>query len=134
MYFWNYAFKTSLFGEFEMLRSVVGRNFATLLSCSFLGLLIYALRGFWRTKLQMVHWFLLLQGAAFIAALMFLRITHTYACSNDFRYILPAVICFVPFVAQGITCEGASVKWKVLGYALVSGFVLCTAILFILIM
>ncbi|MBR4783840.1 MAG: glycosyltransferase family 39 protein [Fibrobacter sp.] len=134
VYFWNYAFKTSLFGEFEMLRSVVGRNFATLLSCSFLGLVVYALRGFWRTKLQMVHWFLLLQGTAFVAALMFLRIRHSFACSNDFRYILPVIICFVPFVAQGITCEGASLKWKVLGYALVSAFVVCTAILLILAM
>lgn len=133
-YFWNYAFKTSLFGEFEMVRNVVGRNLATVVSCTFLGLIVYAVRCFWKTKLRMIHWFLLLQGAAFIAALMFLRMKHPYSCSNDFRYILPAIICFIPFVAQGITSEGASIKWKVLGYGLVLAFVLCTAVLFILAM
>ncbi|MBR4915484.1 MAG: glycosyltransferase family 39 protein [Fibrobacter sp.] len=133
-YFWNYAFKTSLFGEFEMVRNVVGRNLATVVSCTFLGLIVYAARCFWKTKLRMIHWFLLLQGAAFIAALMFLRMKHPYSCSNDFRYILPAIICFIPFVAQGITSEGASIKWKVLGYGLVLAFVLCTAVLFILAM
>ena len=131
-YFWNYAFKTSLFGEFEMVRNVVGRNLATIMSCTFLGLIVYAARSFWKTKLRMIHWFLLLQGAAFIAALMFLRMKHPYSCSNDFRYILPAIICFIPFVAQGITNEGASIKWRVLGYGLVLTFVLCTAVLFIL--
>ena len=133
-YFWNYAFKTSLFGEFEMTRNMVGRNLATVVSCTFLGLIVYAARCFWKTKLRMIHWFLLLQGAAFIAALMFLRMKHPYSCSNDFRYILPAIICFIPFVAQGITSEGASIKWKVLGYGLVLAFVLCTAVLFILAM
>lgn len=133
-YFWNYAFKTSLFGEFEMVRNVVGRNLATVVSCTFLGLIVYAARCFWKTKLRMIHWFLLLQGAAFIAALMFLRMKHPYSCSNDFRYILPAIICFIPFVAQGITSEGTSIKWKVLGYGLVLAFVLCTTALFILAM
>lgn len=133
-YFWNYAFKTSLFGEFEMVRNVVGRNLATIVSCSFLGLIVYAARCFWKTRLRMIHWFLLLQGAAFIAALMFLRMKHPYSCSNDFRYILPAIICFIPFVAQGITSEGASIKWKVLGYGMVLAFVLCTTVLFILAM
>ena len=60
-YFWNYAFKTSLFGEFEMVRNVVGRNLATVVSCTFLGLIVYAARCFWKTKLLMIHWFLLLQ-------------------------------------------------------------------------
>ena len=131
-YFWNYAFKTSLFGEFEMVRNVMGRNLATIVSCAFLGLIVYAARCFWKTKLQMIHWFLLLQGVTFITALMFLRMKHPYSCSNDFRYILPAIICFIPFVAQGITNEGASIKWRVLGYGLVLTFVLCTAVLFIL--
>lgn len=131
-YFWNYAFKTSLFGEFEMTRNMVGRNLATIVSSAFLGLIVYAIRCFWRTELLMIHWFLLLQGATFIAALMFLRMLHPYSCSNDFRYILPAIICFIPFVAQGIT--SASTKWRVLGYGLVLIFVLCTAVLFILAM
>ena len=133
-YFWNYSFKTALFGEFDLVRNVTGRTAATFVSASFLGLLAYAARGFWKTKLQAVHWILLLQAAAFFAALMFLRIKHPYACSNDFRYIAPVILSFVPFVGYGIQAEGASTKWKVLGYALVLAFVLSTAVLYILAM
>lgn len=133
-FFWNYTFKSALFGEFELSRVALGRTFATLVSVTFLGLLVYAVRGFWKTRLNTVHWLLLIQGAAFIAALMFLRIKLPYACSNDFRLIAPAILSFIPFVALGVNVEGASVKWKVLGYALVAGFVLSTVFLYILAM
>ena len=132
--FWNYSFKTSLFGEFNLVHNATGRTLATFISGSFVGLAVYAARGFWRNRLRAMHWILLLQGVAFFGALMFLRIKHPYACSNDFRYILPVVLCFIPFVAQGITLEGASTKWKVLGYALTFVFVACTAVLYILAM
>ncbi|WP_290735329.1 MULTISPECIES: glycosyltransferase family 39 protein [unclassified Fibrobacter] len=133
-FFWNYAFKSSMFGEFELVRNETGRTLATLMSVSFLGMLVYAARGFWKARLGAIHWILLLQGAAFFAALMFLRIKVPYSCSNDFRYIAPVILSFVPFVGWGVSLEGASTKWKVLGYALVSLFVLSTAILYILAM
>ena len=112
----------------------LGRTFATLVSVTFLGLLVYAVRGFWKTRLKTIHWLLLMQGGAFIAALMFLRIKLPFACSNDFRLIAPAILSFIPFVAMGVNVEGGSLKWKVLGYALVAGFVLSTVILYILAM
>ena len=133
-YFWNYPFKSALSGEFELSRVALGRTFATLVSVSFLGLLVYAVRGFWKTRLKTIHWLLLMQGGAFIAALMFLRIKLPFACSNDFRLIAPAILSFIPFVAMGVNVEGGSLKWKVLGYALVAGFVLSTVILYILAM
>ncbi len=133
-FFWNYSFKTAMFGEFELVPNVNGRTLATIMSVTFLGLLVYAARGFWKTRLQAIHWILLLQAVAFFAALMFLRIKVPYSCSNDFRYIAPVVLSFIPFVAMGIHVEGASLKWKVLGYALVAGFVLSTVILYILAM
>ena len=133
-FFWNYTFKSALFGEFELSRVPLGRTFATLVSVTLLGLIVYAVRGFWKTRLNMVHWLLLIQGAAFIAALMFLRIKLPYACSNDFRLIAPAILSFIPFVALGVNVEGASFKWKVLCYALVVGFVVSTVILYILAM
>jgi hypothetical protein len=37
-------------------------------------------------------------------------------------------------MATGISLEGSSVKWKVLGYALVAAFALSTVILYILAM
>ena len=133
-YFWNYTFKSALSGEFELSRVALGRTFATLVSVTFLGLLVYAVRGFWKTRLKTIHWLLLMQGGAFIAALMFLRIKLPFACSNDFRLIAPAILSFIPFVAMGVNVEGGSLKWRVLGYALVAGFVLSTVILYILAM
>ena len=131
-YFWNYMFKTSLFGEFNISPDSLFRNLAVFISVFFLGLLVYALRGFWKEKLQAIHWLLIIQGVAFVAALMFLRIKHPYACSNDFRYIAPAIVSFIPFVSIGVLQKDASIKWKTLGYALIWGFVLCSAILYIL--
>lgn len=133
-YFWNYTLKSAMFGEFEILRTATGRTCATIMSVTLLGLLGYAARGFWKTKLQSIHWILLLQGAAFLAAMMFLRIKHPYSCSNDFRFIAPIILCFVPFVAWGILDKDGSAKWRVLGYAFVAGFVLSTVILYILAM
>jgi hypothetical protein len=133
-YFWNYSFKSALSGEFDLVQNASGRSAATFASASFLGLLVYAARGFWKTKLQSMHWILILQGFAFIAALMFLRIKHPYACSNDFRYIAPAILSFIPFVALGVTLREVSVKWKVFGYALILTFVLSTIVLYILAM
>ena len=133
-YFWNYSFKSALTGEFSMGQDLSGRSAATFVSASFLGLLVYSARGFWKTKLQTIHWILLLQGVAFIAALMFLRIKHPFACSNDFRYIAPAILSFIPFVALGVTLKESSVKWKVLGYAIIAAFALSTIVLYILAM
>ena len=133
-YFWNYSFKSAISGEFELVKNAAGRSAATFAGVAFLGMLVYAARGFWKTKLKSIHWILLLQGIVFFAALMFLRIKHPYACSNDFRYIAPAILSFIPFVAQGITLEDASVKWKVFGYALMLTFVLSTIVLYILAM
>lgn len=131
-YFWNYSLKTAMFGEFELVRTQMGRTLATLMSVALLGLLVYAARGFWKTKLQVMHWILLMQTVAFFAALMFLRIKVPFSCSNDFRYIAPVVSSIVPFVAWGITLEGGSLKWKVLGYGLVLMFALSTVFLYIL--
>ena len=133
-FFWNYSFKSAMFGEFELVRNATGRTLATLMSVSFLGLMVYAARGFWKTKLQAMHWILLLQAVAFFGALMVLRIKVPFSCSNDFRYIAPVVLSMVPFMATGITLEGSSLKWKVLGYALVAAFALSTVILYILAM
>lgn len=128
-YFWNYTLKTALFGEFKLLETAAGKLLATLISVSFLGMVVVAIRGFWKTRLNAIHWILVLQGVAFLAALAFLRNKIPYACSNDFRYILPSLMSLIPFVGLGINVEGGSCKWKVMGYALVVVFVVCSAVL-----
>jgi len=130
-YFWNYTLKTSLFGEFRLLETAAGKVLASCISLSFLGMVVVAIRGFWKTRLKAIHWILLLQGVAFFAALAFLRNKIPYACSNDFRYILPVLLSFIPFVGLGINVEGASCKWKTLGYTLVFVFVGCSVALMV---
>lgn len=130
-YFLNYMFKTSLFGEFKLLETAMGKILATVISMSFLGMVVVAARGFWSTKLRGVHWILLLQAVAFVAALAFLRNKIPFSCSNDFRYIVPVLLSFVPFVSMGLHVDGSSTKWKVFGYAQVIIFVVASALLMI---
>ena len=133
-FFWNYALKSSMFGEWSMLPTANGRFWATMMSVFLLGLIVYAVRGFWKTRLGLVHWILLLQGVAFIAALMALRIKYPFACSNDFRYILPILLSFAPFVAMGVTLKESSTSWKVCGYITVAAFIVSSAVLYIMVM
>jgi hypothetical protein len=133
-FFWNYALKSSMFGEWSMLPTTNGRFWATMMSVFLLGLIVYAIRGFWKTRLNLVHWLLLLQGIAFIASLMALRIKYPFACSNDFRYILPILLSFAPFVAMGVTLKESSTSWKVCGYITVAAFVVSSAVLYIMVM
>lgn len=128
-YFINYAFKTSLFGEFKLVDTIFGRTLATLISLSFLSMLVYAIRGWWKTKLNIYHWLLLIQGVIFFAALAFLRIKYPYSCSNDFRYILPVLLSFIPYVGIGTYLEGSSLKWKVMGTITLAVFAVCSILL-----
>ena len=133
-FFWNYALTSSMFGEWSMLPTANGRFWATMMSVFLLGLIVFAIRGFWKTRLGLVHWILLLQGVAFIAALMALRIKYPFACSNDFRYILPVLLSFAPFVAMGVTLKEASTGWRVIGCITVASFIVSSAVLYIMVM
>jgi hypothetical protein len=131
-YFWNYTLKSSLFGEFRLGESTPIKVLASLVGTTLLGLIAYAVRGFWKTKSSAEYWVVFLNGFAFIAALMAFRIMVPYSCSNDFRFIVPVLLSFVYFVALGVNVEGGSAKWKVVGNALVVVFALCSAVLYIL--
>ena len=114
IFFWNYTLKTSLFGEFKILESALGKNLASLLSCNLLLMLVAFVYGLWKSKLSRIDFILLSQMVLFLFALMYLRMTLPYACSNDFRYILPLLLSFIPFVVRGSFSETASLKWKIL--------------------
>lgn len=128
-YFLNYAFKSSLFGEFKLVETALGKTLASFISVSFLGLIVFAIRGWWKTKLDVYHWILFIQGILFFAALGYLRYKYPYACSNDFRYIMPALLSFVPYVGLGVYQEEYSCKWKVLGVMAVIVFVVSSVLL-----
>ncbi len=113
-FFWNYALKTSLFGEFRIFRFPLGETLAAAMGTSLLILVVCAFRGFWKSRMDRLKIFLFLQIAMFLGALMYLRITVPFACSNDFRYILPVLASFIPFVCLGLFRESFGLKWKAL--------------------
>lgn len=128
-YFFNYALKSSLFGEFKLVETAVGKTLATLLSITLLGMIAFAIRGWWKTRYNVYHSILFVQGILFVIALGYLRYKYPYACSNDFRYIMPALLSFFPYVGLGIYQECYSLKWKTLGTITVIVFVVSSVML-----
>ncbi len=97
-YFWNYTLKTSLFGEFKW--NVPIRNIlAILLSALALLIFILALWGIIHVKLKELP--PLLFTVFLFAALIYLRVSYPYSCSNDFRHIMPALFPLVYFSMRG---------------------------------
>ncbi len=120
--FWNYLLRSSLSGEFyfgETVQRVVCWTWGVLL----LGLMALILRprhslrwtasSAWRDA----PWLVL--AVLWLASLAALRVEAPYACSNDFRYILPIL---VPFL---IACARAGV----VAHVLMSGIALGTVVL-----
>ncbi|MCL2284285.1 MAG: glycosyltransferase family 39 protein [Fibromonadales bacterium] len=99
-YFWNYAFKTSLFGEFRVWDSAAGRALSTLISFFALISIAFSLWGLLHLNIKEfpIALFLL----ALFAALMFARIQYPYSCTNDFRFIVPALLPLSYFSIKGI--------------------------------
>ena len=131
-YFWNYLLKSALFGEFKIRTDTFGIWVATILNYSFFGLLIFAAVGFWKKKIDKRALLLLVNALAFVGAVAVLRLKVPYSCSNDFRYVLPLALSFVPFVGWGIFKENASLKWEVAGVACSAVFVISSCLLYLL--
>ena len=98
-YFWNYALKTSLFGELRLWNTPIGYTFALMLSGLALFIFILALWGIIHAKLKELP--PLLFAVFLFAALIYLRVNYSYSCSNDFRYIFPALFPLVYFSIRG---------------------------------
>ena len=128
-FFWNYLAKTSLFGEFKLLQTTAGNWLASLVSASFLVLLGFGLRGLWKSKWTKVNVLLAAQALFFFAAMIMLRLKYPFSCSNDFRYIVPVLLSCLPWVAEGMAGDNASVKLKSVGLLAVAVFVVCSSVL-----
>jgi hypothetical protein len=127
-YFWNYAFKTSLFGEFHLNGTPFGKTLAGVISLLVLPLLLFALWG--ALHFQGRDAPALLFGLALFAALAWARFQYPYSCTNDFRYIMPALVPLCGFAVRGIQ-EVKDGRLRLLGGFAVLGFALLSA-LFIL--
>jgi hypothetical protein len=98
-YFWNYSLKTSLFGEFRFWNAPVGYVFATILSVLALLIFMLALWGIAHAKFKDLP--PLLFTVFLFAALIYLRVSYPYSCSNDFRYISPVLFPVIYFATRG---------------------------------
>jgi hypothetical protein len=102
--FWNYTFKTGLFGEFRFEHPWLW-NLAVVLSVLFLVLLAFVVVGAFLSKAS--EWLdelpLVLTAGALVAGLMLLRMSVPLSCSNDFRYILPVLAPFLYGVVRSLT-------------------------------
>jgi hypothetical protein len=96
-FFWNYLFKTSLFGEWEV-DHPWARLLAVALSVTLLAICMHVLLGTllrvgraWLDELPMFLTFGFL-----LLSLILLRIKIPRSCSGDFRYVLPVLtpLCF----------------------------------------
>jgi hypothetical protein len=161
-YFWNYLLKSSLFGQFSLkstsyhvnlfFSSEIKRSIELILRAMneppvlafmtsfvnlvFLLMLLFALFGSLKEQRKE-------KGGTFclffnliisIAALMYVRYTYPYSSSNDFRYILPAVISFIYFYVEAIEILRLQ-KYRrlvILGYGLASIFVVGVVAIFFL--
>jgi hypothetical protein len=124
-YFWNYAFKTSLFGEFRVWDSKAGKVLASLISLLTLISIALALWGLIHLNLKEFPLFLFL--LALFAALMYARIQYPYSCSNDFRYIIPVLLPLSYFSIKGIQILNNG-RLKILGYSSIILFSLLSLI------
>jgi len=113
-YFWNFALKSSLFGEFRLWNSPTGHIFATLLSV--LVLFIFAL-AFWGIIHAKFNDLPSLFFTVFLfAALIYVRIRNPFSCVGDFRFIFPVLFPLVYFSVRGVQILQNS-RLRMLSYA-----------------
>jgi hypothetical protein len=99
-YFWNFALKTSLFGEFSIWNSPVGHTIAALLNVLVLVIFVLALWGIIHVHPRELPPLLFL--LSLFASLIFIRAWYSLSCMSDVRYILPVVFPLVYFSGRGI--------------------------------
>ncbi|MCL2259768.1 MAG: hypothetical protein FWC15_00265 [Fibromonadales bacterium] len=127
-YFWNYALKTSLFGEYKQWDSPVGHIFATALSVLALLIFIFALWGVMHARFK--DFPPMIFAIFLFAALIYFRISYPYTSSGCFRYIYPAVFPLVYFSVCGVQILEKP-RMRRFSYAAIVAF-FCLSFLFIL--
>lgn len=124
-YFWNYYWKTSLFGEWNMPgdtdinypTKVIIKNMAQLVSVSFLIIFVMFL---WyvltQNKKELIkNNFLWIVTGVYLLMAIYFRASRPYACSNDFRYTLPILLPLAILLQKSIE-KVANLDMPVLKY------------------
>ena len=93
-FFWNTLLKTSLFGEFSW-RYPKTALLLSMLLLWFIGFFLANTALNWRYYSSRREWWVFMALLWIpLLALMRSRYLNTYACTQDFRYIYPALIAF----------------------------------------
>lgn len=102
-YFWNFLFKTALFGEFTF-SGPYQYDLAMAIGFLFLGLAIFGLVGFFLGKKEefLVDSPMLLLLVGSLSLIMAYKIKVPVSCHGDFRFGYPMIIAFVYYYRQGI--------------------------------
>lgn len=115
-YFWNYALKSSLHlsHDIELLHSPAGRTLITALCALALLIFMLALWGIIHVKFKDLP--AMLFTVCLFFALIYLRISAPYSCSNEFRHIYPVLFPLVYFSVHGAQILENS-RLKILAYS-----------------
>jgi len=130
-YFWNYLFKTALFGEFSYSDSF-HKNLAIVMSLVFLFMLLFVVVGLGIMNLREYRKILslLISVSIIILSAIFFRISIPSSCSNDFRYIFPVLIpiCFLYSYILSVFESRGFKKAVIVGIMLVSSFIVFSSL------
>jgi len=118
-YFWNYALKTSLFGEFRFWDAPAGRIVATMLGVLLLFIWVFALWGILHTKVRDLP--AMLFTVFLFAALIYIRAKYPFSAVNDFRFILPVVFPVAYFSVRGVEIL-QNFRLRMLSYVILLSF------------
>jgi hypothetical protein len=99
--FWHFLFKTSLFGEFSY-ESKEMVTLAEFLSFIFLLIILLPFGAFMGFKINKGMEICVISGTLLIFSLICFRLLYPFACSNDFRYIYPALLPFAYLILSGL--------------------------------
>lgn len=126
-WFLNYAGKTGLFGEFQMLQTPAGMWLASGVSLAALLLVFLVLRAMFQLRAKDSPWLLALVLS--VLALAAMRLLYPLSCSNDARYILPAILPVTILAAKGFNLPVQNQILRGLMLGGVALFPLCSAAL-----
>jgi len=109
-YFWNFFVKSTLFGEYAVWNSKLGKIFASMLN---LLNFIFFLLIFWGiVNMKIRNLPSLLFFMALLASLIFTRAYYSVSCLQDFRYIVPILVPMLLFAFEGInTLQRANLRF-----------------------
>jgi hypothetical protein len=131
-FFWNYLFKTGLFGEFSF-PSDLHQNLGSVISFLFLIMLFFFITGYLTAGKPLIQnsGILLLNIFVLILSVFSYRVKYPFSCNGDFRFIYPLLITFIPLCIYSISMCKEKIILLYTGYIITCLFIISTILFFI---